>query len=284
MKTIKIENTYDLGDRFSNVTFDGAWDYLVSYLKKNRDLLNKISFYRDNQTMVIQSIDENALIDVIREIDPRNYFKKILFKNIKLNLKFNKETKQLELDNSLNDKFNDINTVTYNTTYEFNSKDEVYFSENSLLVNYENVSGEDFNNFEYRIGILFFSKTKIIKNLNNEIVSNEISDEYMLILYNKNTNKLKFINFEILNKENEMFNLASFITKYNNGENIEENIFDIESGNEEYKFSNIKLSKTLITVNEPTENAILSFKNNLNNYLFDNFVKLEKERNAKVIE
>ena len=284
MKIVKIDITYDLGGRFSNVTFDGAWDYLASYLKKNESLLNKISFYRDNQTIVIQSIDENALIDVIRSINSDNYFQKILFKNIKLNLKFNKETKELEIDNNLNDEFDDINTVTYNTSYEFNSKDEIYFSEDSLLINYENISNEDFNNFEYRIGILFFSKEKISKDINDEIISDIITDEYMLILYNKNTDKLKFINFEILNKDNEMFNLASFISKYNNDEHIEENIFDVENDREQYKFSNIKLAKTLITVNEPTENAILLFKNNLNNYIFDNFIKLEKERKAEAIE
>ena len=284
MKTIKIENSYDLGDRFSNVTFEGAWKYLVSYLEKNKNLLSKLSLFKDNNSIVIQSLDENALIDVIKEVDSSSYFQKILSKNIKLNLKFNKETKELELDNSLNDQYDDINTVNYNISYEFNQKNDIYFSEDSLLINYENISGEDFNNFEYRIGILFFSKNKITKDENDEIISEIKTDEYMLILYNKNTNKLKFMNFNVLNKENEMFNLSTFISKYNNNESIEPNIFDVENNEEIYKFSDLKIAKTLITVSEPTEDAIILFKNSLNHYIFDNFIKLEKERNAKAIE
>ena len=284
MKTIKIENTYDLGDRFSNVTFEGAWKYLVSYLEKNKNLLSKLSLFKDNNSIVIQSLDENALIDVIKEVDSSSYFQKILSKNIKLNLKFNKETKELELDNSLNDQYDDINTVNYNISYEFNQKNDVYFSEDSLLINYENISDEDFNNFEYRIGILFFSKSKIIKNENDEIISEIKTDEYMLILYNKNTNKLKFMNFNVLNKENEMFNLSTFISKYNNNESIEPNIFDVENNEETYKFSDLKIAKTLIAVSEPTEDAIILFKNSLNHYIFDNFIKLEKERNSKAVE
>ena len=283
MKTIKIENSYDLGDSFSNVTQEGAWIKLINYLKANSNLLSKLSVHKETYNVLLQSLDLNNLISIIRKIDPSGYFQKNLSRTIKLNLKFNKETKELELDNSLNEEFDDINNITYNVSYENNLKNDVYFSEDALLINYENISSNEINNLENALAILFFNKTKIVKDLNNEIISEETSLEHILLIYNRKTDKLKFINFENLNKENEIFNLSNFITKYNNNENVNTEEFSVNDNLIFYNFSNFKLSKTLILLNEPTENAIISFKNSLNKYIFDNFIELQYERNSEEI-
>lgn len=49
MKIIKIENSYDLDDSFSNVSKEGAWIKLINYIQNNKDLLNKISLFKDKR-------------------------------------------------------------------------------------------------------------------------------------------------------------------------------------------------------------------------------------------
>ena len=278
MKTIKIENSYDLGDSFSNVTFDGAWVKLLNYLNSNSECLNKLSAHKDTRTVFLQSLDKDNLISIINEIDPNGYFQKILTRTIKLNLKFNKETKELEIDNSLNESFNDINTIVYNVSYDNSLKNDVYFSEDSILINYENLSSSDITDCENALAILYFDKLKI----NGENV--EDSTEYMLLVYNRKTSKLKFINFEELNKDNDMFNLSLFTSKFNNNESMESEIFDVSNESTLYKFSNFKLAKTLILLKDGNENEILSFKNSLNKYIFDNFIELQRDRNSEEID
>ena len=54
-------------------------------------------------------------------------------------------------------------------------------------------------------------------------------------------------------------------------------------GNFIYKFSDFKIAKTLILLEDASENAILLFKNSLNKYIFDNFIELQYKRNVKGI-
>lgn len=282
MKTIKIENSYDLGDKYSNVTQEGAWIKIINYLNANKDLLNKLSPHKENYNILLQSLDFNNLLNIIKKIDPSIYFQKNLIRTIKLNLKFNKESKELELDENLNN-LNDINTVTYNPSYENRIKNDIYFSEDSLLINYENISAEEINNSCYALGILFFNKKQFKKNENEELILESESLEHIFLIYNRKNDKIVFINFNELNRENTMFNLSNFIIKYNNNEIINDEDFNVDNDLIYYKFSKFKLSKTIILLNSPTENAILFFKNSLNKYIFDNFINLQYERNSEDI-
>ena len=120
MKTIKIENSYNLGDSFSNVSLEGAWIKLVNYIKGNKDLYENVNFLKDSNEIIIKSNNENTL-NFIKKVDIENQIKKSLYKTIKLNLKFNKETKELEVNELLNNELNDLNTVSYKIGYEFNT-------------------------------------------------------------------------------------------------------------------------------------------------------------------
>lgn len=278
MKLIKIENSYDLGDSFSGTSKENTWEKIVNYIKSNKNIFNKLAFYKNENIISFQILSDKNLVKIINQINPSEFFEKKLIRTIKLNLKFNKETKSLEIDNSLNEKINDINTVSYNISYDANLKNDLYFDENSLLINYENIKEDEIFDIENVLTILFFTKTKIIKGQNNSIISEEITDEYLLLLYNKNENRLKYVECETLNKENEMFNLPLFIEKYNNNEHIDYNIFNINDENVLYKFSNLKLVKTFILIKDPIEDEILLFKNSLNKYIFDNFIESQYNR------
>ena len=81
-----------------------------------------------------------------------------------------------------------------------------------------------------------------------------------------------------------MFNLSLFTSKFNNNESMESEMFDVSNESTLYKFSNFKLAKTLILLKDGNENEILSFKNSLNKYIFDNFIELQRDRNSEEID
>ena len=280
MKIIKIENSYNIDDKFSDVSFDKVWFKLSNYINNNKNCFNKAFFHKEQNSIIINSLDSNKLLSIIKNINPKDYIQKYLIRSIKLNLKFNKESKRLDLANDLSQ---DLNNVNYNITYKDPIiKNDIFFSEDALLINYENLTTEDFNNIDNCLAILFFTKIIKKKDLNNEIISEDISDEYMLLLYDKNTKKLKSTEFNNLNKENEIFNLSLFISKYNNNEQIPYEVLNVNDDNNlmSYKFTNLKLAKTSILINGNSENDILDFKNTLNKYVLDNFINLEYERNT----
>ena len=94
MKIIKIENSYDLGDSFSGISMESAWKKLINYIQNKKDALNKISIFKEHGKIFIQSLyDDNDLLSIIKKVDPSKFFKKNLIRTIKLNLKFNKESK-----------------------------------------------------------------------------------------------------------------------------------------------------------------------------------------------
>lgn len=263
-KIIKIDHSYELPSYFSNVTLSGAWSRLTNYLQENKTLLSKIVFYKEDNKIKIQSIDENNLIDIIREIDPFGYFKKNLIRTIKLNVEFDKETKSLKISNKNIEPNENLNIIEYSITFDNNIQNTVYFHESSILVNYENTLKESLKNPDYNLGILYFNKTD----------DDKVTLENVLFVFDK-SNKLVFVND--INKDNKEFDLNMFILKYNNGNAIIESDFNYTYTNESgktcvIKFSNFKLLKTNILILNNDKESILLFKNSMNNYLFNNYL------------
>lgn len=263
-KIIKIDHSYELPSYFSNVTLSGAWSRLTNYLQENKTLLSKIVFYKEDNKIKIQSIDENNLIDIIREIDPSGYFKKNLIRTIKLNVEFDKETKSLKISDKNIEPNENLNIIEYSITFDNNIQNTVYFHESSILVNYENALKESLKNPDYNLGILYFNKTD----------DDKVTLENVLFVFDK-SNKLVFVND--INKDNKEFDLNMFILKYNSGNAITESDFNYSYTNGSgktcvIKFSNFKLLKTNILILNNDKESILLFKNSMNNYLFNNYL------------
>lgn len=263
-KIIKIDHSYELPSYFSNVTLSGAWSRLTNYLQENKTLLSKIVFYKEDNKIKIQSIDENNLIDIIREIDTFGYFKKNLIRTIKLNVEFDKETKSLKISNKNIEPNENLNIIEYSITFDNNIQNTVYFHESSILVNYENTLKESLKNPDYNLGILYFNKTD----------DDKVTLENVLFVFDK-SNKLVFVND--INKDNKEFDLNMFILKYNSGNAIIESDFNYTYTNGSgktcvIKFSNFKLLKTNILILNNDKESILLFKNSMNNYLFNNYL------------
>lgn len=272
---VKIEHSYDLGSKFSNISIEGAWSRLLNYLQENKQLVNRIVLHKDDNKIALQSLDEGILLDIITEIDPTQYFKRHLIRSIKLNVSFDKDSKKLVLSEENVDeieakKSNVIEYIISNNDY---IKNDVYFNESAVLSNYENLHKEDYQNSKYKLAIIFFEKN--IKNIikdNNSIEKDMNLSGYVLLPFADD----KLIISEDLEYD-ESLNLGEIVFKYNNGETISNQIYEEETNEIKtiLSYSNFKLLKTNIILLDDSNSGIELFKSCTNEYLFNNFLEAE---------
>lgn len=258
-KIVKIEHSYNLSDYFSNVTFDGVWQKLINYLQENKALLNKIVLYKEDNKIKIQSVNEHELIDIIKTIDPSGFFKKNLIRTIKLNVKFNKELKELEITNENIDSYENSNIIEYTITFDNCVKNDVYFHESSLLINYENINRDLLLSSNYRLCVIFY----------DEAIdgTNQLNEKYLLCAYNLSNDKIIFIN-ELCEDAslNQLF--SSVINSYNTTKTFRPLI----SFNNKI-FTNFELKITNVILIDDSYKSVLLFKNSMNNYIFESYIK-----------
>lgn len=272
---VKIEHSYDLGSKFSNISIEGAWSRLLNYLQENKQLVNRIVLHKDDNKIALQSLDEGILLDIITEIDPTRYFKRNLIRTIKLNVSFDKDSKKLVLSEENVDEIEakKTNVIEYTISNNDYIKNDVYFNESAVLSNYENLHKEDYQNSKYKLAIIFFEKN--IKNIikdNNSIEKDMNLSGYVLLPFADN----KLIISEDLEYD-ESLNLGEIVFKYNNGETISNQIYEEETNEIKtiLSYSNFKLLKTNIILLDDSNSGIKLFKSCTNEYLFNNFLEAE---------
>lgn len=258
-KIVKIEHSYNLSDYFSNVTFDGVWQKLINYLQENKALLNKIVLYKEDNKIKIQSVNEHELIDIIKRIDPSGFFKKNLIRTIKLNVKFNKELKELEITNENIDSYESSNIIEYTITFDNCVKNDVYFHESSLLINYENMNRDLLLSSNYRLCVIFYDE--------GIDGTNQLNEKYLLCAYNLSNDKIIFIN-ELCEDTslNQLF--LSVINSYNATKTFRPLI----SFNNKI-FTNFELKITNVILIDDSYKSVLLFKNSMNNHIFESYIK-----------
>lgn len=258
MKQLKVENSYLLGEKFSSTSSEALWDIVVNYIKNNNhNNAKNLKFDKNNLKIDFSIFDETKLFDIIKSFSiPENKLinEKYLVRTIKLKVKFDKETKTIELIEDEN-----LNTVTYNISNNKIDDNSLFFSNESLIKNYENLN--DIKENPLRLSILFFNEY-----LNNELVG----EKYICLPFN--IDEIKFDQTNLTDCGN--FNYNKFIDDFNNGI-IDDNYI---LNNENYYYKNYKLVVTEIRLIDNTENSILLFKNSLNKYIFDEFVENEKNK------
>lgn len=272
---VKIEHSYDLGSKFSNISIEGAWSRLLNYLQENKQLVNRIVLHKDDNKIALQSLDEGILLDIITEIDPTQYFKRNLIRSIKLNVSFDKDSKKLVLSEENVDEIEakKSNVIEYTISNNDYIKNDVYFNESAVLSNYENLHKDDYQNSKYKLAIIFFEKN--IKNIikdNNSIEKDMNLSGHVLLPFADN----KLIISEDLEYD-ESLNLGEIVFKYNNGETISNQIYEEETNEIKtiLSYSNFKLLKTNIILLDDSNSGIELFKSCTNEYLFNNFLEAE---------
>ena len=135
MKNIKIKNGYYVND-FSSISEEHTWGSLVNFIKKNSEYFSSISFDEKERRATVSFLNQDDIINIIKDVDKSKILEKTLVRTIKLNTEFNKETLMLALSDKNIEKFKDYNEVQYEITCRKTNNDSSLFFHESALVDY----------------------------------------------------------------------------------------------------------------------------------------------------
>lgn len=178
MKILQINKNFIIDNKIDDISFENAQDQLKLILMnesidQDKILLSDEAIYVNNMNKIPNIIKEPSLIDKIL----KNYIR-----NIKINIKFNIETKKFEItnENLSENELDEMNTINYFKSCSDFVSNELFFNQSSIF----NSIYSSLKNCNTFLAIIFYN-----------------DDEMYFCCYDKNTkNILKDIEFNKLNK------------------------------------------------------------------------------------
>lgn len=273
MKNIKIKNGYYVND-FSSISEEHTWGSLVNFIKKNSEYFSSISFDEKERRATVSFLNQDDIINIIKDVDKSKILEKTLVRTIKLNTEFNKETLMLALSDKNIEKFRDYNEVQYEITCRKTNNDSSLFFHESALVDYtKNIQNLDKCNTV--LALITFDQNESIFNIKSDKISNRVTKQSIFLCLNVKDDTFIENSFPEYNKTK--LNVDKFIENYNKGINFNKaDYINVEQTTENistYSFSNFQIgvSEFLLPNNDIVE--FLNFKSFVGSFIYDNFIK-----------
>jgi hypothetical protein len=273
MKNIKIKNGYYVND-FSSISEEHTWGSLKNFIKKNSEYFSSISFDEKERRATVSFLNQDDIIDIIKDVDKSKILEKTLVRTIKLNTKFNKETCMLALSDENIEKFRDYNEVQYEITCRKTNNDSSLFFHESALIDYtKNISNLDQCNTV--LALITFDQNESVFNIKNDKISNRIVKQSIFLCLNVKEDK--FIENSFLDYNKTKLNIDKFIENYNKGINFNKGDYiTVEQTAENistYSFSNFQISVSEFLLPNADIVEFLNFKSFVGSFIYDNFIK-----------
>lgn len=273
MKNIKIKNGYYVND-FSSISEEHTWGSLVNFIKKNSEYFSSISFDEKERRATVSFLNQDDIINIIKDVDKSKILEKTLVRTIKLNTEFNKETLMLVLSDKNIEKFRDYNEVQYEITCRKTNNDSSLFFHESALVDYtKNVQNLDKCNTV--LALITFDQNESIFNIKSDKISNRVTKQSIFLCLNVKDDTFIENSFPEYNKTK--LNIDKFIENYNKGVNFNKaDYINVEQTTENistYSFSNFQISVSEFLLPNADIVEFLNFKSFVGSFIYDNFIK-----------
>jgi hypothetical protein len=273
MKNIKVKNGYYLND-FSSISEEHTWGSLTNFIKKNSDKFSSVTINEKEKQVIVSFLDKNNFLDIIKYDEEMDFLKRTLIRTIKLNTKFNKETKTIDLTNENTEKFKDYNEVIYSIGCRSANDDSSLFFHESALVDYtKNIQNIDkCNNV---LALITFDQNESIFNIKSDKISNRVTKQSIFLCLNVKDDKFIENSFSEYNKTK--LNIDKFIENYNKGINFNKadyiNVEQTDENISTYSFSNFQISVSEFLLPNADIVEFLNFKSFVGSFIYDNFIK-----------
>lgn len=273
MKNIKIKNGYYVND-FSSISEEHTWSSLVNFIKKNSEYFSSISFDEKERRATVSFLNQDDIINIIKDVDKSKILEKTLVRTIKLNTEFNKETLMLALSDKNIEKFRDYNEVQYEITCRKTNNDSSLFFHESALVDYtKNIQNIDKCNTV--LALITFDQNESIFNIKSDKISNRVTKQSIFLCLNVKDDTFIENPFSEYNKTK--LNIDKFIENYNKGINFNKaDYINVEQTTENistYSFSNFQISVSEFLLPNADIVEFLNFKSFVGSFIYDNFIK-----------
>lgn len=273
MKNIKIKNGYYVND-FSSIGEEHTWSFLVNFIKENSKYFSSISLNEEERRATVSFLNQDDIIDIIKDIDESKLLEKTLVRTIKLNTEFNKETLMLVLSDKNIEKFKDYNEVQYEITCRKTNNDSSLFFHESALVDYtKNI--QNINKCNTVLALITFDQNESIFNIKSDKISNRVAKQSIFLCLNVEDDTFIENSFSEYNKTK--LNIDKFIENYNKGINFnKEDYITIEETTENiltYSCSNFQISVSEFLLPNADIVEFLNFKSFVGSFIYDNFIK-----------
>lgn len=273
MKNIKIKNGYYVND-FSSISEEHTWGSLVNFIKKNSEYFSSISFDEKERRATVSFLNQDDIINIIKDVDKSKILEKTLVRTIKLNTEFNKETLMLVLSDKNIERFRDYNEVQYEITCRKTNNDSSLFFHESALVDYtKNIQNIDKCNTV--LALITFDQNESIFNIKSDKISNRVTKQSIFLCLNVKDDTFIENSFSEYNKTK--LNIDKFIENYNKGINFNKaDYINVEQTSENistYSFSNFQISVSEFLLPNADIVEFLNFKSFVGSFIYDNFIK-----------
>ena len=222
-----IQNYLDKA-KFSAVKNSDLWAKLKMYANDNSSAFSRIDI--DEAQMKIKFTSPKLVNDLCSQLEKPLRLSKNVIRELKLNVKFNKETKQLQITNE--NTSDDMNSVSYeiicDKTEEFSNS--MFFHESSLVDYTDDTDYEKMKDCHDCLALLSFKETDLNAQSKTCIA---------YLCYDKDSKLLKAEEYPSLNDGNDL-KLDEFISYFNSGESPASGVIE----QDEKMYSNFKLTVT----------------------------------------
>lgn len=274
MKNIKIKNGYYVND-FSSISEDHTWGSLVNFIKKNSESFSSINFDENEKRATVSFLNQDDIINVIKDVDKSKVLEKTLIRSIKLNTKFDKENLMLILTNENVEKFKDYNEVKYEVTCRQTNDDSSLFFHESALVDYT----KTYNNLSdctKVLTLITFDQIESTFNIKTDQITNRTINKSILLCLDVKEDQFVEDAFSDYNHSSKL-DILKFIKNYNLGVEFNKadyiNVEKTDNYVTTYSFSNFKISVSEFLL--PNSNLVefLNFKSFSGTFIYENFMK-----------
>lgn len=274
MKNIKIKSGYYVND-FSSISEDHTWGSIVNFIKKNSNNFSSISFDDKEKRAVVSFLNENDIIDIIKDVDKSIILEKTLLRSIKLNVEFDKESGMLILSDKNINRFKNYNEVKYEITCRKNNDDSSLFFHESSLIDYTK-GNKNLNKCDTVLALVTFDQNESIFNIKTDQITNRVLHKSIILCLNVKTDK--FIEDDFSNYNNSVeLDILKFIKNYNEGNNFNKaDYIHVKESNDviiTYSFSNFKISVSEFLLPESNLIEFLNFKSFSGAFIYESFMK-----------
>lgn len=280
MKNIKIKSGFYIDD-FSSTGSDIVMSKLTLFIKENQSKFSSINLDKENNQIIVSFKNEDDILDLIKTFDKNFLIEKNLNKQIRLNLKFNKETKSLELSNENVEKFNHHNEVIFSIDCSnLKNEDMLYFHESSLVNNTEEDFNEDLKNCKYKLILISYNEKEITYDKLTSKQNERNNQKYLYLCIDKTNDKIVEDIFESLNKDSNI-NIFDFIKRFNSDFALHKSLDyfkEVENTIITYRFSNFKMAESDFSLPNAKENDFLNFKAFVSYFIYETFMSNLKNK------
>lgn len=276
MNAIKFKNGHYLDDEYTSVELDTLWNKLVSYIKNNASAFSNIYYNKHENYIKVNYLNEGQFLDLIKKVDPNFILKKNIIRTTKLKLRFNHDSKSLEIVDDPNS-----NEIYYSTcNNRINAKGAIYFNEESVEDYTNDYDCDQYLNCNYVIARFTYDVNASIMNNTTSDIKNLSNSEDVFLCYNLNTNKLENdLYLDTMNK-NKSIDVEKLIDAFNNNsydQILSRQISDADF-EKMYQFSNIKYSISEFKMIDKSEIEFMNFKAFASRKMYENFIeKMERK-------